>query len=170
MRAFLTLVPDTQTALAIERWCELCWPVSGRKVPVQNYHMTLAFLGEVDDAALQQLSEMLEGFSHSIFQVSLNQIGYWSNTEVLYLGTNSPPKELLALHDKCRQIANRISARGGSSRYEPHITLARKLNTPPLPALLEPDFTFTAETLELWSSVRESYGARYSTVGSWGLT
>ena len=169
MRAFLTIVPDAQTALAINRWCELCWPSLVRRIPVQNYHMTLAFLGDTDEAALRKLSESLEAFSHNAFEVELNKVGYWSYTDVLFIGVDDIPESLQSLHDKCRQAANRIGARGAAKRYEPHITLARKLVTPPPAPLIEPGFTFAATSLQLWSSVRESHGARYSTVASWPL-
>lgn len=169
MRAFLTVVPDMQTALAINRWCELCWQSRGRKIPVQNYHMTLAFLGDVDEKALQRLSEIFEGFSHSAFDVRLNAVGYWSDSDVLFVGSDVGNRALQELHDKCLHAANRIGARGSSKRYEPHITLARKLLMPPPPALIEPDFSFQATTLELWGSMREAKGARYNTVATWQL-
>ncbi len=169
MRAFLTVVPDVQTALAITRWCDLCWPSGGRKIPVQNYHLTLAFLGDVDESALQKLSEIFENFNHSALKIQLNKVGYWSHTDVLYLGSDAVDAGLQSLHEKCRQAANRIGARGSAKRYEPHITLARKLVMPPPPALVEPDFSFEATSLELWSSVREAKGAHYSTLASWNL-
>lgn len=169
MRVFLTVVPDVQTALAINRWCELCWPSSGRKIPVQNYHLTLAFLGDADEGALQKLSEIFDNFNHSALTIQLNKVGYWSHTDVLYLGSDFVDSSLQSLHEKCRQAANRIGARGSAKRYEPHITLARKLLIPPPPPLVEPDFSFVATSLELWSSVRESKGASYSTLASWNL-
>ncbi len=48
MRAFLTLIPDPEMAMAIDRWAEQCWPAIRRRVPVQNLHATLTFLGEID--------------------------------------------------------------------------------------------------------------------------
>jgi len=158
-----------QTALAINKWSLLCWPMLGKQVPVQNYHVTISFLGELDDRALQSLAEHFENFEHSTFTMSLDKLGYWPDTNVLWLGTHSVAPQLEALHEKCKAAANRIGVRGSSRRFEPHLTLARKLSTPPAPALLEPEFEFAADTLELWSSVRTSAGARYSTIGQWQL-
>ena len=169
MRTFLTLVPDQSTALAIHKWCELCWPGLQRKIPVQNYHITLAFLGDTDDRALQQLSEILESFKHEPIELNLNDVGYLADPEVLWLGSESVPDSLVLLQKKCRQAANRIGARASAKRYRPHITLARKVVVPPVAALLEPEFQFTASSLELWSSVRDSKGARYSTLAEWPL-
>lgn len=168
MRTFLTLVPDARTALAIHQWSELCWPGLLRRIPVQNFHLTVAFLGDTDDRALQTLAEVFDGFEHQPINVTLDQVGYWTDSEVLWLGSRKVPEALSTLHAKCRSAANRVGAKGGAKRYQPHITLARKVVAPPA-ALIEPDFAFTAETLELWSSVRETKGARYSTLASWRL-
>jgi len=169
MRTFLTLVPDPPTALAIHKWCELCWPGLQRRIPVQNYHITLSFLGDTDDRALQKLSEVLDDFNHEPIELQLNDVGYWAESGVLWLGSDAVPDSLVALQKKCRQAANRIGARGSAKRYQPHITLARKITIPPAAALLEPDFQFTASSLELWSSVRDSQGARYGTLAGWQL-
>jgi len=169
MRTFLTLVPDQSTALAIHKWCELCWSGLHRRIPVQNYHITLAFLGDTDDRALQRLSEVLDGFDHSSVNLMLNEVGYWSEPGVLWLGSDVVPETLTSLQKKCRQAANRIGARGSARQYQPHITLARNVTVPPAAALLEPDFLFTANSMELWSSVRDSQGARYSTLAEWPL-
>lgn len=169
MRTFLTLAPDASTALAIHKWCELCWPGLQRRIPVQNYHITVAFLGDTDDRALQRLSEVLDDFDHAPIDIGLNEVGFWPDSEVLWLGCSTVSDSMVSLHKKCRLAANRIGAQGGSKRYHPHLTLARKVNVPPPAALIEPEFAFTADALELWSSVRKSQGAAYTTVASWQL-
>ena len=169
MRTFLTLVPEQSTALAIYKWCELCWPGLQRRIPVQNYHLTLAFLGDTDDRALQKLSEVIDDFNHEPIQLKLNDVGYRAELGVLWLGSDAVPDSLVALQKKCRLAANRIGARGSARQYQPHITLARKITVPPVAALLEPDFLFTAHSVELWGSVRGSQGAMYSTLAQWQL-
>ena len=169
MRTFLAIAPDAETALDISRWCELCWPAHARKIPVQNYHLTLAFLGDTDDRALQTLAEIMDAFNHAAFDLRLETIGYWPDTDVLWLGPSQIPQALHTLHKKCRHAANRIGARGSSKRYQPHLTLARKFIAPPGPALIEPDFSFKVRELQLWSTVRESHGASYHTLATWPL-
>ena len=170
MRTFLTLVPDVDLALEIEKWCRLCWPAHERRIPVQNYHITVVFLGETDDNALQKLADLLENFNHQSFQLHLNKVGYWPDANVLWLGTDEVPDALVEMHKVCRRTVNRLGVRGGGKRYEPHVTLAKKFSTPPASALFEPDFLFRVQSLQLWSSVRDSAGARYETLASWMLT
>ena len=168
MRTFLTLVPDATTALAIDKWCGLCWPALVRRIPVQNYHMTVAFLGDTDDTALETLAELQENFSHPSFDLQLDEVGFFADSGLLWLGSRTVPEQLDLLQKKCTQSANRIGCRGSTKNYRPHITLARKADSPAA-ALIDPDFGFTADRLELWSSVRASDGARYSTLASWPL-
>ena len=170
MRTFLTLVPDAVTALAIDKWCGLCWPALVRRIPVQNYHMTVAFLGDTDDTALQMLAEIQDNFSHPSFDMQLDEVGFIADSGLLWLGSKTVPDQLESLQKKCVQAANRIGCRGSTKNYRPHITLARKAGSPPAAALIDPDFSFTAERLELWSSVRTPDGARYSTLTSWPLS
>jgi len=169
MRTFFTLAPDPDTAMKIHRWCELCWPSLDRRIPVQNYHITLAFLGEVDEGGIEKIVEIFEPFSASSFELLLNDVGYWSHTGLLWLGPKDTPMQLATLAKQCARAANRIGARGTGKKFQPHLTLARKLSVPPANPLIEPEFAFTAESLQLWSSTRAASGARYSTVCSWLL-
>ncbi len=136
---------------------------------MQNYHITLAFLGDTDDRALQKLSEILEDFKHEPIELNLNDVAYQAAPEVLWLGSDQVPDSLVSLQKKCRQVANRIGARASSKRYRPHVTLARRVVVPPTAALLEPEFLFTSSSLVLWSSTLSSQGARYSTLAEWQL-
>ena len=169
MRTFFSIAPDQKTAISINKWSELCWPALGRRIPLQNYHMTVAFLGETDETALEGIAQMMEPFSHRAFDVVLDEVSYWAGSDVLVIAPSKLPDELETLNKKCRKVANRIGAKGGAKNYQPHLTLARKLVSPPSAALIEPNFSFTVSSLELWSSIRRSDGAVYSTLGEWGL-
>ena len=170
MRTFFSVAPDHETAVKISRWSELCWPALSKRIPLQNYHVTLMFLGETDEASLKQIAQMFEAFVHPPFNVNLNEVRYLAGSDVLTVGPGETPPELDSLNKKCRQAANRIGVRGGSKQFCPHLTLARKLGSPPPGALIEPDFSFVARSLELWSSVRKPQGAQYSTLATWELT
>jgi 2'-5' RNA ligase len=136
---------------------------------VQNYHITTAFIGEVDDRALQKLSQVLEGLKQPCFELELNDVGYWSDSGVLWVGPTCVPDGLSRLQRECRKAANRIGARGGGRRYQPHLTLARNLTVPPASGLVDPDFLITVNELQLWSSTRHAHGANYQVLGTWRL-
>lgn len=169
MRTFLSLAPDAQTAVAIEKWCALCWPSLARKVPVQNYHVTVAFLGETNSEQLISLQEMLDQLQGSAFELLFNEVKYWPDSTLLWLGAQSVPEPAYHLADKCKNIANRAGLRASSRRYEPHLTLARKTQSPPGAPLLDPDFSVQFDSLQLMQSIRERSGVRYIELGAWPL-
>ena len=70
MRTFFSVAPDHTTAINISKWSELCWPALTRRIPLQNYHMTVTFLGETDENALERVAQMMEPFSHSAFDIT----------------------------------------------------------------------------------------------------
>lgn len=169
MRVFFCIAPNATTSTGIDRWCTLCWPAITKKVPVQNYHLTTAFIGEVDDRSLQRLAQLFENFTLPAFSLDLNDVGYWPETGILWVGPAKVPEAMSQLHNECRKAANKIGARGGGKRYQPHLTLARKLAVPPASALVQPDFSINVNSLQLWSSTRHTHGARYQVLGSWPL-
>ncbi|MBX2879049.1 MAG: RNA 2',3'-cyclic phosphodiesterase [Granulosicoccus sp.] len=169
MRVFLCIAPDSATAIKIDRWCTLCWPALDKPIPIQNYHITTAFLGELNDHALKKLSQFLDGFSQSAFEVCLDDVGYWPDSGALWLGTQQESGPLIQLHRQCKNAANKIGAKGGGKRYQPHLTLARKLSVPPHAALVQPEFKFSVDALQLWSSTLQAKGAIYREMGRWRL-
>ena len=160
-RAFLSLTPDAHSAVAIHQWSSLCWPAINKSVPVQNYHLTLAFLGDVDASQLSRIKALFAELNHSVVELTLNQVGYWPDTTTLWLGPEHTPESLLSLVASCKTIANRAGVRVDSRRYKPHLTLARKTSTPPAHPLIDPDFQIRFESLELYQSIMDRNGVRY---------
>lgn len=169
MRTFLSITPDAQSAIAIERWASLCWPAISRPVSLQNYHMTLAFLGEINDSKLLSLQELLDQGRYCAFELPLNAVGYWPESATLWLGPADVPKALYDLAAGCKKAANRTGIKVGSKRYQPHLTLARKTQTPPGLPLIEPDFNLRIDSFQLYHSILNREGVRYSELNSWDL-
>lgn len=169
IRAFISLTPDVSSAIAIQQWCALCWPAISRAVPLQNYHLTLAFLGDVSDSQLQTLHELLLEVRSPAIDLTLDSPGYWPDSTSLWLGSNNVPVHLITLAEKCKSIANRAGVRTETRRYVPHLTLARKTKTPPGLPLIDPDFPMRFESIELYQSIRDRDGVRYIELNSWAL-
>ena len=169
MRTFLSLTPDAGTSMAIEKWCSLCWPGQSRKIPMQNYHVTVAFFGDITKAQLLAIEEGLDLLEHPAFELLFDEVRYLPDPSVLWLGVCQVPAAANHLADKCKTIANRGSIRVASRRYQPHLTLARKITFPPSMPLIEPNFAAHFTSLQLMQSHRERSGARYVELNSWKL-
>lgn len=136
---------------------------------MQNYHLTLAFLGGTSADQLRFIEEAMEDYQAPAFRLHLTETGYWSESDVLWLGPTAVPDTLQTLADKCKRVANKAGIRVSQRRYKPHLTLARKNTMPPSMPLIDPDFAFAVDSFQLVRSFRERGGVRYSDLLSWPL-
>jgi len=171
MRAFLSLFPDPDVAMEIDRWSGQCWPGIRRRVPVQNLHVTVAFLGDIDHNTELSLIENLACVNSSAsVQMTFDKVGYWPQPTILWLGSATVPVAIQLLADRCRTVANRVGIRVSAKRFEPHITLSRNPGTPPQAPLIEPSFAACFDSLHLCESFLDKGGARYAVRRSWALS
>ncbi|OED36684.1 2'-5' RNA ligase [Chromatiales bacterium (ex Bugula neritina AB1)] len=168
-RTFFAVTPDAQTCIEVDKWCALCWPQLQRRVAVQNYHVTLAFLGDTSDKQQQLFEEYFESCNIQAFSLILNDLGFWPDSSVLWLAPKQVPAGLLSLADSCKRIANRAGLKVNRRSYQPHLTLARKTTMPPAMPLLEPDFRFEVDSMQLYESIMDRDGVRYRELRCWRL-
>ena len=166
MRAFVALeLPEAfadEVAALSRRLADVC---EGRFVPGENHHLTLAFLGEVDEAGVRAAMDALEAACAGLGPVELAAEGLGTfgrgRTATLWLGIRrSEELDLLA-----RRVREELAARGLSydeKDFLPHVTLARRARVPrgelgelafPLPD--------EARRVTLFRSILEPDGARY---------
>ena len=107
-------------------WPELRW--TGRDA----WHLTLAFLGEVDEAIIARLAVRLERAArrHLSLPLSLSGAGAFpvaNRARVLWTGIEGDRRGLGHLADSAAAGARRAGAppAGGGRGYQPHLTLAR---------------------------------------------
>ncbi len=141
------------------------WP--GRWVAPENYHLTVAFLGGVDEervpavgAALRALAPARRGFA-----LALDAVGAFPSPRrprVAWAGPHAPPPDFAAL---CGAVRAALSGLGFAfdERADPHVTLARADGRTPLPTLAPPAPTvLRVDRLTLFESVTAPEGARYT--------
>jgi len=107
-------------------WPELRW------TGPDAWHLTLAFLGEVDEAVIARLAVRLERAArrHPCLSLSLSGAGAFpgaGRARVLWTGIQGDRRELGALAASVGAGARRAGAPPAASGrgYEPHLTLAR---------------------------------------------
>jgi 2'-5' RNA ligase len=87
MRAFLGLSPDANTKLAIDTWRNKALPNLETLVHADNFHVTLAFLGNVTSEQLEVIIRLIDEMPKiTDFDVSLNLLGYWPKPKAFWLG------------------------------------------------------------------------------------
>lgn len=99
---------------------------AGRLVPAENYHVTLAFLGEQSEADLERLHVELQKLSSAPFSLQIEGLEAPGSKapRVLWAKLASNP-ELTALHKAIRGRLRLCDMDLPRERFRPHITLAR---------------------------------------------
>ncbi|MGY6039942.1 RNA 2',3'-cyclic phosphodiesterase [Aeromonas sp. AE23HZ002T15] len=142
------------------------WP--GLPVPEANLHLTLAFLGETDEATQERLIAAAELQHCPPFTVRLDQTGWFARAKAAWVGPREWPNELNVLARALRRHGEKLGLGNGEQGYRPHVTLSRKAGEAPseLPA---PDFAVQADRFCLYRSVSTPDGVSYEPIACWPL-
>lgn len=92
-----------------------------------DFHLTLTFVGEVGEPALDEIDDALQDLRAPAFDYTLAGTGSfaqgkWPN--VLWMGVDAPP-ELAALKTAVDGALRRADVAFEQRKYSPHVTMAR---------------------------------------------
>lgn len=98
----------------------------GRIVPRENLHLTLAFLGDVDDRDAEAVHDGLAMVAADAFPLTLSGLGSHGapDPSVVWIGCQ-PSEALVALHRKVRGALHGAGLMPDRQRFRPHVTIAR---------------------------------------------
>ncbi|GAA5153676.1 RNA 2',3'-cyclic phosphodiesterase [Pseudonocardia eucalypti] len=182
MRLFVALNPPAEVVEQLRAAIRpLAESTSGpvRWARPDQWHLTLAFLGEVDDAARADPTTRLARVASRAAPPALSVAGAGRfGHRVLWAGLHGDIPDLRRMAASVRAAARRAGLLKPDARpYRPHLTLARSAggtDLRPLAAALD-GFTSSPWTAEELLLVRSRLGAGpgrssdYDTVGSWPL-
>jgi len=170
----LDLMPAAKLEIAAWRdksFRELSAGGMARPVPPGNFHITLAFIGDVTEQALERLcdgvDQSLEKNSFEPAGFTVNELGYWQRQGILWLGPKHCPVPLLQLAERLKGLGTRFGARRDSKSFQPHVTLFRGCKSPPQTPLEPPDFSLEYEGFVLFESRQGKRGVSYHTLRRW---
>jgi 2'-5' RNA ligase len=97
-----------------------------RKVEPENLHLTLVFLGDCPEPALEIAHEGFDGLRERGFSLSLQGLGLFGKDKprTAWAGV-APSPELMRLQAKVETIARRAGCPIDARKFVPHITLGR---------------------------------------------
>jgi 2'-5' RNA ligase len=140
-----------------------------RWTPVENMHLTLRFIGEVDHAVARDIDDVLADIREPAFTLALKGVGEFGRKEgrALWAGvSNNEPLQHLAA--KIESALQRMGLPAETRKFSPHVTLARLKDVPvsELQGFLSTHAMFKSQAFEarqfaLFSSRQAAKGSRY---------
>lgn len=177
MRAFIALpIPEAAIAALIRLQSSL---PTGKAVPEDNLHLTLAYLGDVSEDVLETLHDLLQSARLPASDIAFQGLGTFAEMERgLTFAAVTPTDPLTALQSKVAQLARSAGADLPRRRFRPHVTLTRANRQPKGPARdrlaaaigVPTDIpSFTAHALCLYHSNLSPTGARHEVLATYPL-
>ncbi|MBT8447952.1 MAG: RNA 2',3'-cyclic phosphodiesterase [Gammaproteobacteria bacterium] len=169
-RLFFALWPDPSTRSALANTGSQFSLTDGRRVPAENLHLTMAFVGNVDDAAATEALAAGAAASAAAdpFELSITGSGHRVRSGMLWLRPAAVPAPLLALREALEAALAARNLPTERRPFRPHVTLARKVTTAP-PERPAFDIRWSVRELALVASATPPEGARYTPVRFWPL-
>ncbi|KKB78873.1 2'-5' RNA ligase [Devosia soli] len=102
-----------------------------RWIEPENYHITLRFIGDVDNATANDVADNLDYLSESLrFPIRLTHLGTFGGDKprALYAGVE-PSEALSRLQSAHERMLQRAGLPAEGRKFVPHVTLARLRGT-----------------------------------------
>ena len=169
LRLFFAAAPDPvareQIAAASQ---SLSLEPGARRVPRENYHMTLAFIGEVPAAQLSILRGIGALQRTCAFTVRLDAYEYWRDAAVLVAVAREIPASLARLWERLQADLARHQLASSPPPLRPHVTIARKVSQAPVLQAMSA-FAWKAQTFSLMQSTQSGAQPIYTVLSTWPL-
>ena len=127
----------------------------------ENLHITLAFIGQVDAARLDDIVAAARGVQARSFMLRVDQPGYWKHNRIAWLGASQVPAELEAMVAELRSALEAGRIPFDPKPFVAHVTLLRNARPPSdeWPALAVVHWPVSG--FSLVSSERDEGGTHY---------
>jgi RNA 2',3'-cyclic 3'-phosphodiesterase len=170
-RLFIALDLPEDVLDALDRLCEglpgVRWSDPGQ------FHLTLRFLGEVEQGTFYEVGEALAGVSHPPFELALKGLGQFpprGAPHTLWAGVDDPAGALPTLRRRIERTLAEVGLEPERRKFTPHVTLGRFKAPPPEERLASYLFRrnlfrterFPISSFGLYSSQLRPEGSRYT--------
>jgi 2'-5' RNA ligase len=98
----------------------------GRWIDPEFYHLTLRFIGDVDDSLAREVAFILGQVRREAFEIRLDSLSFFGGRKpraIVALAAQSQP--LLELQNEHERLMRRVGLEPEARKYTPHVTLAR---------------------------------------------
>jgi len=164
LRLFFALWPDADVRQRLTLMAQqLKLEGHSRWVDPKNYHVTLAFVGEVPAPQLAVLQQIGRSLRAPRFTFTCDSIEFWRESQVVVAAARAAPRGLLELRT---QLNDAIGL--PQERLRAHVTLARKVTQAPVPQAMSP-LLWRATNFSLIRSDTGAIESAYTVLDTWSL-
>ena len=97
-----------------------------RWIDAENYHLTLRFIGDIDDSLAHEIAGMLGRVRRQAFELRLDGLSSFGGRKPRALVASVQPiTPLMELQAEHERILQRLGLEPEGRKYTPHVTLAR---------------------------------------------
>lgn len=97
-----------------------------RWIDPENYHITLRFIGDIDDRMADEVADALDRIRRDPVEIRLTGLGAFANGKPhAVFARVEPTPELMELQSEQERILQRLRLPAERRKYVPHVTLAR---------------------------------------------
>ena len=125
IRLFVAIAPPREMRA---RLSSLCGGVPGaRWVEPDNLHLTLRFIGEIEEPLIEDIVFALRAIRMEAFPLTLSSVGHFERSgrvRQIWAGI-MPSPQLMDLQRRVDSAISHAGIRSESRRFTPHVTLAR---------------------------------------------
>ncbi|GAB2498593.1 RNA 2',3'-cyclic phosphodiesterase [Alkalibacterium psychrotolerans] len=105
--------------------------LSGRFTSIDNFHLTVHFIGEVNQQELDEIKSAMDRTASQTgpFQLSLSELGSFKkkNKEIVWVGVNGNVEALQQLNKDVLKNLSTSTLTDIEINYVPHLTLGRQI-------------------------------------------
>ncbi|NNF80470.1 MAG: RNA 2',3'-cyclic phosphodiesterase [Rhizobiales bacterium] len=97
-----------------------------RWIDRENYHLTLRFMGDIENGAANELADALESVTPARFEIQLSGTGYFGGAKprALWAGVKAA-RALEQVQARQERLCQQMGLAPEQRKYTPHVTLAR---------------------------------------------
>ena len=168
-RLFIALYPEASVRKQLHRYAkDLVATAGGRAIPASNLHLTLRFLGSLDESGQACIKERLDRIQGQSFTLKFAAIEHRKRQQMLWAVVAYFPEALSRLVEEIEQSSIDCGLSANDHAFRPHATLARKVRKTVKPQEIEILET-RIDDFHLVRSDTLPEGSQYTKLASWPL-
>lgn len=148
-------------------------PALPKPTGLNNLHLTLAFLGNISESNVDNLTKVANQLAKKLtskngYQLNADHLGVFAKAQVLFIGLAQTPEWLNSLATEIENAAKSLNIRIDERPYHPHITISRKVKH--LPEPIDFNISLSIHSFSLYLSESTEHGVVYSPVKTFNLS